>query len=76
MPTAGDIAVLLWSISQQQSFAVTNLQAVFSFVSGKFSILLLVCFRFLESRAALHGFLRLISGLREWGVEVSFLAGL
>lgn len=43
---AGDPTVPLWSVSQQQHFAATNLEAVFSVISGKFSGLLLVCFLF------------------------------
>jgi len=34
--TPGDTMVLLWSISQQQRFATTNLEAVFFLVLGSF----------------------------------------
>ena len=43
---AGNAVVLLWSVSQQQHLAATNPGAVFSLISGKFSILLLDCFLF------------------------------
>lgn len=76
MPVVGDVtflcsSLLLCSISQQQPFVETNLEAVlwevFPSVAGLFP------FSFLESRAAFHGLLCLTHALDGWTVEGSYL---
>lgn len=79
MPVVGGvtslcISLLLCSISQQQPFVETNLEAVFLSFLGSFPFCAgLFPFSFLESRAAFHGLLCLTHALEGWTAEDSHL---